>query len=129
MSELLLFSAIVVGYMFVVTFLMKKIGGKELRDLDEEIQKEMEKAKAGDDKALKKMNKLNMTKMKKTFKSQLYLYPIIIGVILFIKWKFAEITVTIPVVNWTIGWFGTFLLLGIPASIVAETLTKKILYK
>jgi len=129
MSELLLFSAIVVGYMFTVTFLMKKLGGKELRDLDEDIQKEMVKAKAGDQTALKKMNKLNMQKMKKTFKTQMYLFPVIIGVIMFIKWKFAEVSFTIPVVNWTLGWFGTFLLLGIPASIIAENLTKKILYK
>ncbi|MBR9681367.1 MAG: hypothetical protein GOV00_01050 [Candidatus Altiarchaeota archaeon] len=115
--------------MFVVTFLMKKLGGKELRDLDEEIQKEMKKAREGDQKALKKMNKLNMQKMKKTFKTQLYLFPIIIGVIMFVKWKFGETVFTIPLVNWQFGWFGTFLLLGIPASIVAETLTKKILYK
>ncbi len=129
MNELLTFSAIVVGYMFVVTFLMKKLGGKELRDLDDEIQKEMEKAKAGDQKALKAMNALNMKKMKRTFKIQLYLFPIIIGVIMFIKWKYAEVTFTIPVVNWTLGWFGTFMLLGIPASIVAESLAKKILYR
>ena len=129
MNELLLFSAITVGYMFTVTFLMKKIGGKELRDLDEEIQKEMVKAKAGDKESLSKMNKLNMAKMKKTFRTQLYMFPIIIGVIMYIKWKFGETIFTIPITNWQFGWFGTFLLLGIPASIIAENLSKKILYK
>ena len=129
MNELLLFSAITVGYMFTVTFLMKKIGGKELRDLDEEIQKEMVKAKTGDKESLSKMNKLNMLKMKKTFRTQLYMFPIIMGVIMYIKWKFGETIFTIPLVGWQFGWFGTFLLLGIPASIIAENLSKKILYK
>lgn len=129
MNELLLFAAIVFGYMFLITFLMKKLGGKELKDLDEDIQKHMDKAKAGDQEALKAMNQLNMKKMKKTMKIQLYLLPIILGVIWFIKRRYEETVFTIPLVGWEMGWFGVFLLLGIPASILAETLIKKWIYR
>ena len=112
-----------------VTFLMKKLGGKELKDLDEEIQKYLDKAKAGDQEALKTMNQLNMKKMKKTMRTQMYLLPVILGVIWFIKRRYAEMVFTIPLVNWEMGWFGVFLLLGIPASILAETVIKKLLYR
>ncbi|HDR53642.1 MAG TPA: hypothetical protein ENN60_03170 [archaeon] len=127
MNDLLVFGLIVVAYMFVVNLLMKLIGGKELRELDEDIRKHMEKAKKGDQDALKAMNQANMKKMKKTTKTQLYIMPLILGVIWGVKALFRETTFSI--FGWQMGWFGAFLLLGIPASLISETLVKKLLYR
>lgn len=119
------FLAVVSLYMFVINFVMKKVGGNEMKVLDKDIKKNLEAVKAGNDDAMDKLNNLNKRRMKLAMKSQLYLLPIVLPAIWFIKNRYAEFQMTI--LGHSLGWLGSFFILGIPASILSDKLVKKLL--
>ena len=93
-------------YMFIINFVMKKVGGPELRILEKEIKVLMKGARSGDEKALAKLNKANSKRMKLGMKSQMYLFPIVIPAIFFIKSRYIELTWVI--FGHSFGWLGSF---------------------
>lgn len=112
-------------YMFIINFVMKKAGGVELKEIERDVKKLLGQARKGDEKALKKLNEVNSKRMKLAMKGQLYLLPIVIPAIFFIKIRYAELQWT--VFGHTFGWLGSFLILGIPSSMIADKIVKKIL--
>ena len=119
------FAMVVFGYMFMINFIMKKVGGAEMRVLEKDIKKHLDAAKKGDEKALKKLNALNSKRMKMAMKSQMYLLPIVIPTIFFIKSRYAEFTMTI--LGRSFGWLGSFFIIGILASMVSDKIVRRIL--
>lgn len=119
------FVGVVFVYMFVINFIMKKVGGAELRELEKDIRKYLEKAKKGDETAFKKLNAANSKRMRLAMKANLYLFPIILPAIWFIKSRYAELQWTI--FGHSFGWLGSFLILGIPLSMVSDRIVKKLL--
>ena len=119
------FAAVVFGYMFVINFVMKKLGGAEMKVLEKDIRKHLDAAKKGDEKALKKLNELNSRRMKLAMKSQMYLLPIVLPTIFFIKSRYGELTMTI--LGHSFGWLGSFFIIGIPASIVSDKIVRRLL--
>ena len=105
--------------------IMKKAGGAELRVLEKDIRKHLDAAKKGDEGALKKLNKLNSRRMKIAMKSQMYLLPIVLPAIFFIKGRYAEFQMV--VLGHAFGWLGSFFILGIPASIVSDKIVRRLL--
>ena len=112
-------------YMFLINFIIKKVGGAELKEIEKDVKKYLASARKGDEQALKKLNQLNARRMKLSMKANMYLFPITIPAIFFIKWRYAEITMTL--FGREFGWFGLFLLAGIPFSIVSDKIVKAIL--
>ncbi|MBR9680339.1 MAG: hypothetical protein GOU98_00770 [Candidatus Altiarchaeota archaeon] len=119
------FALVIFVYMFIINFVMKKAGGVELREIEKDVKKLLKQARAGDEKALKKLNKTNSKRMKLAMRGQLYLLPIVIPSIFFIKSRYIDFQWTI--FGHTFGWLGSFLILGIPASMVADKIVKKLL--
>ena len=124
MNIIVEFALVTVGYMFIINFVMKKVGGVELKVLEADIKKLMAKARKGDDGSMKKMQGLNSKRMKLAMKAQLFLMPIVLPALYFIKKRY------LGVVEWTMfgktfGWLWTFFLLGIPASMIADRVVKK----
>ena len=127
MEQVTLFVLLTLSYLFVVSIILKKLGGREMLELEKEVKKLMEKAKKGDQEALSKMNKLNMTRMKTMMKKQLYLWPLILVFFWYIKKTFAELTVTI--FGRQIGWLGTFFIIVLVFSTIADKLATRLLEK
>ena len=119
------FALVIFVYMFIINLVMKKAGGAELREIEKDVKKLLAKARTGDEKALKKLNKTNSKRMKLAMRGQLYLLPIVIPSIFFIKRRYAEFQWVI--FGKTFGWLGSFLILGIPASMIADKIVKKLL--
>ncbi|MBR9679635.1 MAG: hypothetical protein GOU99_01130 [Candidatus Altiarchaeota archaeon] len=125
MEQVTLFVLLTLSYLFVISIILKKLGGREMLELEKEVKKLMEKAKKGDKDALSKMNKLNMTRMKTMMKKQLYLWPLILVFFWYIKKTFIELTVTI--FGRQIGWLGTFFIIVLLFSTVADKLATRLL--
>lgn len=119
------FIAVTFVYMLIINFVMKKAGGVELKEIERDVKKLLDQARKGDEKALKKLNAVNSKRMKLAMRGQLYLLPIVIPVIFFIKNRYAELQWT--VFGHTFGWLGSFLILGIPSSMIADKIVKKVL--
>jgi uncharacterized membrane protein (DUF106 family) len=119
------FLGVIFVYMTIVNFVMKKVGGAELKVLESDIKKHLESAKKGDKDALKKLNELNSKRMKMSMKAQLYLMPIIIPALFFIKWRYAALQWVL--FGRTFGWLGAFFILGIPISMISEKIVRKVL--
>ena len=119
------FMLVISVYMFIINFVIKKVGGTELKEIEKDVKKYLDKAKKGDEKALKKLNSLNSKRMKLSMKAQLYLLPIVIPALWFIKARYADLSVT--VLGKSFGWLGLFLILGIPISMISDKLVKKVL--
>jgi hypothetical protein len=112
-------------YMLVVNLVMKKVGGAELRELEKQTKTLLAKARKGDESALDKLNSVNGKRMKLTMRAQLYLFPIMIPTLFFIRGRYAELQWTL--FGHTFGWLGAFIILGIPANMLSSRLAQLIL--
>ena len=125
MNLLTEFALVVFVYIFSLTYIMKRAGGREMAEMEKEIKKLLEKAKKGDKKAFSKLNKLNAKRMRMIMRTQLYLFPFILIFIYFIKRRYAELTAVI--LGRSFGWLGLFIIFGIAFSMICEPLVKKLL--
>lgn len=119
------FVGVVFVYMTIINFVMKKVGGAKLKELEKQIKGLMPKARKGDEEALDRLNEVNSKRLKLSMKAQMYLLPIVLPAIWFIKRRYAELQWT--VFGHTFGWLASFIILGIPANIVADKLVKRLL--
>jgi len=125
MNALLEFAGLIALYMFLFSYLTKRMGGRELVEIDKEIRKVMEKVRKGDREAFSKLNQLNARRMRIVFRSQLYFFPFIILFFLFLKHRYANLSARIFGIK--LGWFGLFLLIGLPLSFIMEKITSRVL--
>jgi len=119
------FLVVVFVYMFLINLINRKAGGAELHELEKDIKKELSKARGGDETAFKKLNKLNSKRLKLSFKTQKFTLPLSLAAIFFIKWRYVELQWT--VFGWTLGWFWTFLILGMVFYSITDRIVKKLL--
>jgi len=124
MSMLVEFTAVVFLYMLAFSYIIKRAGGRELREIEKEISRLMERAKRGDQEAFSKLNRLNTKRMRIVMRIQFYLFPFIILFFLFLKRRYAQLSVTL--FGHSFGWLALFLLLGIPFSTIAEKIAVKL---
>ena len=119
------FFAVVFVYMFLITLINRKVGGAELRELEKDIKKLLEKAKQGDETAFKKLNKANSKRIKMSFKTQKFTLPLSLAAIFFIKWRYAEFQWAIFGLN--LSWLWSFMVLGMISYSIADKIVKRVL--
>ncbi len=119
------FAVVVFAYMFLINFIIKKTGGAELKEIERDVKKHLAAAKKGDQEALRRLNKANARRMRLSMRANLYIFPLSIPALYFMKWRYAELTMTL--FGRQFGWFGSFLILGIPFSLASDRIVKRIL--
>ena len=119
------FAALVFIYMLILTFALRKIGGRELAEIEREVEKLLNQVRKGKEEAFDKLNRANAQRMRIVMKAQLYLLPLIILFIYLLKKRYASLSITFLGIK--MGWLALFILLGIPFSLISEKIVKKIL--
>ncbi len=120
------FALVVFLYSFLVSFINRKVGGAELRSLEKDMKKLLDRAKKGDEKAYRELNRLNSRRMKLSFRTQKYILPVSLVALFFIKSRYAELQWV--VFGHSFGWLGSFMIMGILSMMVADRVVRKLLY-
>jgi nucleoside permease NupC len=119
------FLVVVFVSMFIISFINRKVGGAELRELEKDIKKLLDKAKKGDETAFKKLNKANSKRLKLSFRTQKFTLPLSLVAILFIKWRYADFQWVI--FGHSLSWIWAFFILGMVAYSVSDRIVKRVL--
>ncbi len=119
------FLVVVLVYTLVLSYFMKRVGGKELYALEKEIKKQLDLVKSGKKEAMDKLNQLNSRRMQLTMRGQLYLFPFIIAFFYFVKRRYADISVSL--FGLKLGWFGLFIVLSMVFGAIAEQISRRLL--